>query len=477
MSDVVVRISADNEDLKRKLTEAEAKLKSFSNDSARASGGVDKLGGSTKRATSQLGAFASKMAGGLGIGLAISGLKAFQDIAESSMRAARKEAALTQAAFQSALNSTIGVNVPTSSFELTSRDQAVNLGRQAQARLSDVTKEIESSLLGISNQFPSIGGKIETVFETLAALGSDSAENELRRLRALQSQQAELQSQVDFYKTIEKTITNSSRLAAQLSGAGLRDKDALAAPPGPPLAAGLLADLARKPKVPGFGPLPSSGGDVFQEDTFDRITLELLTLQRAVDSGVTPAVDGMRQEASLLQEQLVNMLATGVTPANEQFQSMLQRLTEVRGQMNTTTKEISGGAVALKLLGTIGAGVLSGLIFKFEEANSKAAKLRNTLRGIGQQLFNTLVSAGLNVGIGALTGNPISFGQGLAAAVGLPTSTTTPAAVPSASSASAGLRSQPIPLQVQALRVSGGDLLLTLQEAQNARGGGAISLK
>ncbi len=33
------------------------------------------------------------------------------------------------------------------------------------------------------------------------------------------------------------------------------------------------------------------------------------------------------------------------------------------------------------------------------------------------------------------------------------------------------------PLEVKALRVSGGDLLLTLQEAQNARGGGAISLK
>jgi len=469
----------------------------------RARASVDRARESIKKAEADSGSFFSRLTSGFrglksggdtgslaikGIGKALKGIAALgiqttlsaigvalADVWEKGARAA--EAA--KQVFQSALGTLVNFKLPSGSpFEVQNRDQLVNLSRGAKDEVGRLRDELEGR--GVITQSGGVTGVFKSIFVGAidAAKKLGGVVNQNLRLETLQndallSQLASAEAKLKVYSDQLKTLDEINRVENELAGKGLNR------------APGRQSPRANLSGLQGFGVQANGVKDTVLDRTKDlklpnllpdNFIVKLTNLQNAINNGVIPAQQGMRQEASLLQAELLNLQSRG-EQNTAQFSFLNGRLGEIRESMKQTTTEINGGAVALKLIGTIGLGVLSSLIFKFEEANSKAAKLRNTLRGIGQQLFNTLLNAGLNVGIGALTGNPISFGQGLAAAVGLPVSTTSAAAVPSASGASSGLKSQPIPIQVQALRVSGGDLLLTLQKAQNSRGGGAISLK
>lgn len=498
MADVVVKISGDNKDLKRTLSESEEKLSRFGGKAKQAGSDLGGFGTSTQRATGVLQRFGGVMAGGLGIGLATTGLKIFESIAIRSMERARREAALTQAAFESALSAAVNVDIPTQSFDITNRDQAVELGRDAAARLRQVRTELDDSLLRFERAFPGIQGTAEKTLAIFAAAGNDAAQQELARLNLLKQQEARLQSEVDFYTQITEKLTQANKLAQQLSSKGLSATD-------PRTPAQIARDfLTSGPApVPDFvSIIPDGGPRSFQdfgrnffenitpppdlpdnlkrtEDQFDKLSLKLLNLGRAARAGVVPALDAMGQEAQILQQQLEFLIASGVDPMNADFQETLARLSELRGQMQTTITEVNGGALALKLIGDVGVSALSGLVFQFEQATDAAGRFRNVLRSIGQRIFQVGLGAALNVGIGALTGNPLSFGQALAGAVGLPTGSSGVSSTDTLSAASianSGARPSPIRVEVVGSRLSGGDLLLSLQEAQQTRGVGGVTI-
>ena len=178
------------------------------------------------------------------------------------------------------------------------------------------------------------------------------------------------------------------------------------------------------------------------------------------------------QDAILRDEQRV--LQQDKRIANEQI--IANNTAEVGRQIDANNEALAAEAALFATVGDVGVGVLDGLIFKFEEATDAAGKLRNALRSIGSRLLNIGLGAVVNAGIGSITGNPLSFGEALAGAAGikLPNPLDT-------GSANRGSFDTPViggaqKVEVTAARVTGGDLLFSIQEAQRTRGVGGINL-
>jgi len=501
MSDVVVRFTGDNSDLKRKLSENEKQLSRFGSKAKSAAGNVGGLGNSTGKATGQLRRLAGVMAGGLGIAAAIQGMRAFETLAVRSMQRARREAALTQAAFESALSSTVNVNIPTDTFTITSREQAVQLAQDAAEKLRFVREQLDKSALRFERALPfdKLEGVADKTLSVFKLVGSEAARQEKERLDSLRQQENELQSQVDAYSSIAEKLTQAARLAKQLRAQGLtadptqptrgQISDFLRSTPPPTSFSGpqftpftearTTSELGRQ-AFSRIGPppeLPSGLREV--NDEYDKLSLQLLGVQRAAEAGLIPAFDAMNAEASILQSQLMFMIESGVSPANEDFQVMLSRLIDLDSQIAAFGSGAQAAAAALSFVGNVGSTVLGEIAFKFERANDEAAKFRNTLRRIGQQLIGIGFQTLVNVGVGAITGNPLTFGQALGSAVGIGSASSSgvgATAAPTATNFSGGARPAPIKVEVVSQRISGGDFILGLQEALLDQGNGGLSL-
>ena len=489
MADVVVKISGDNQELGRTLTDSEKRLKGFSKKSQQASSGIASIGSSSTKATSKLSLLANKFAGGLGISAAIGGIKLFGAVVDEVMSRAQRQAALTESAFSSAFSKATAFDLGGESFTFESRDQIVKAGQIAQQELNKVKADLERNFSSFIN-LPFFEEKLSKGLAagSLFGLGEDQS----RLLRSLVSQRNILQERVDaFTKAADEQLALNQltqRYSNEIGVASDKQKEVAESLKKTREEAELLENIRPNFSGPidvsGFqrfrtsdvGPLPPGVPEV--EDVIDpSITLELLSLERAVNAGVIPSLDGMEQKAGLLQQQLLFMLEQGVSPANAEFQTMLANMKALQNQTSALSAGVLEDAIAMRVLGDIGIGVLDEIAFKFEEATTEAAKLRNTLRSIASRFLNVALNAGINVGIGALTGNPLSFGQALASGLGIPTgSTAAVGAVGQASGVASKASFQRPQLEVKALRIGGGDLLLTLQEAQGRRGTGGISL-
>lgn len=469
MAEVRVDITGDNSGLKRALTDSEKKLKGFSSKAASSTRSLANSLSSGAEAAKRLGGV---FAGGLGIAAASAGMKAFGAIARDVLAKARREAQLTQAAFNTAFNKAVAFDIPSDTFTITTREDAVKAGQFAKKELNRVVQDLERNFGSLINS-DTFAGLLSGALNLSSVVGIGT--DEKNRLNLLLEQRDIIQSQVDKYRQIEQSLTFQSKLAASLQRQGLTPDSTgasgLAAPrpnfggaisPGGPLLS--LAEFA--------GPLPGAPGPV--DDIIDpSITLKLLDLQRAVDAGVIPALQGMNQEAGLLQQQLLFMLDSGVSPANVQFQEMLGRMQGLQVQTQGVTGSINAGAVAFKVIGEVGASALTGLLLKFEEANSAAARLRNSLRSVVGQFAQLALRAGIAVGVGALTGNPLTFGAALASAVGISAPTVAGTASAAAPSLSAAGRSPSLSIPSQQLEavVRGDELAVMLRNSEAGRDG------
>ena len=160
-----------------------------------------------------------------------------------------------------------------------------------------------------------------------------------------------------------------------------------------------------------------------KESDLDKNIIRIANFRKAVEVGVIPASQAARQEIALLQQQLLILIENGVDPLSLDFLEMVGRLDAMRAELEETEGVVQEGAVAFALFGNVAASALEEIIFK-------ARSLKDILGGVARQLVGTLLRAGINVGIGALTGNPLSFGAAIGNLVGLPNVAGINAAVP-----------------------------------------------
>lgn len=502
MADVVVNIKGENRELKRSLSDSEKQLIKLSKSAKKSSEG---LTGGLRSSTRAAGKLAGVMAGGLGVGLATTGFKAFSATVEDVMSKARRQAALTRSAFDSAFSGSIGFDLGGERFTLDSRKDIVAAGRLARQELNRINSDLTRNFTRLVNS-----GLVEGTIEKALAAGSliGVGEDENRIFKNLTTQRDILQSQVDSFETAatkQLALTQlSQKYKNELGLISDAQKEINKAQSEAIAQAKILNDIRPSfsgPISPGgsfqtfgnFGDLPP--GLPEKKDIIDpSITLELLSLQRAVDAGVIPALQGMRAEAGLLQDQLFFMLDAGVKPTNVEFQTMLASMQGLQQDSAEFGGELKNNAVEFEILSRVGSEALSGIGFQLEAVNSQAAKLRNTLRRVGNIFLDIAIKTGLQVGIGALTGNPIAVGDALRNVVGLPAKTgaanfTTPTlSTPTIQTSGVNLNSGAVgSSQLRRLSpksngqqlvatVSGTDLLVMLRDSQHLRGGGSISL-
>jgi cell division septum initiation protein DivIVA len=218
MADVQVEIRAEISDLQKKLKAAEKKLAGFSKKSKQAGDSIVTAGKKSRFASLEIGKLASKFSQGLGIGAAVGGLKIFGATVDTVMDRARRQAALTQATFEAAFGSTVKFDVPIETFTIGERSSAVSLGREAQAKLNDVRKQLENNFSRFIN-VDAISGGIERALTAASLLGL--GEEQLGILKTLKEQEARLEAQVQKYTVISQQLVEANKLAKQLKERGL----------------------------------------------------------------------------------------------------------------------------------------------------------------------------------------------------------------------------------------------------------------
>ena len=236
------------------------------------------------------------------------------------------------------------------------------------------------------------------------------------------------------------------------------------------LGAGVSVDIdTSEISIPGGDELvaPIDAATQSELDAFAQARIDLIKNNIDLDNSFESVTAALEKENEALLAQNEAQQAKAL-----QDEIAINNAGILQGKIAAMNAELARNAVTFSVLEGIGQEVLSGIAFKFEEATSAAAKFRNTLRGIGNRLLDIGLSAGLKFGIGALTGNPLSFGSALGAAVGIPGLGGDGGATAAVSAAAEGVVGRSQQLEVKALRIGGGDLLLTLQEAQGRRGTG-----
>jgi len=430
VADVTVHIEGDDSGLEKTLENSGKKVDRFGKKADGLSKKVEKAGKKTKGATLELSRMGGKLAAGLGLSAATAGFKIFGAVVEQQMREARRQAELTQKAFEDAFSAALSVNIDTAGFQINNRDQVVALGQAAQQELNRINQELRDKFGGLIDS-DIFEGSLEKALQAASLVGI--GEEQLVILRDLQRQRKELQTQVDFYTSIEQKLTNISRLNRQNEGRGLfkdpSGKNSVAVgPPKGQSVSGLDDFFNNEARQKEFDRATSSFGELpelpEQEiDSFDQFILDMGKVSKLAQHDIIPAYEAMSQQSALLEGQLTEMIGSGVDPSSEAFLALKDKLFNVREEMQKMESATVLTSKAFGLVKSIGETALSGLAFKFEEANSAAAKFRNTLRQIGNQLIDfgvsTLLDTGLSLGIGALTGNPISFGAALGSALGI----------------------------------------------------------
>ena len=318
------------------------------------------------------------------------------------------------------INIDIG-QIPTLTVD--SRDALVQLGRDAKAEIGRLNEELDRQgllvriqesdtfLKDYANTAADVVGLFSEQFKTSQALS-----------QSLLSQRKEQELIANFAQDQLAALDAQKKIQDALSAAGGSVKTETEIDIGPGTVGGLILDAPsfreaerRIKERFAVGALPDSTsaptGDGFSE-AIAEATKEIRLFDQAVNAGLVDGVDVARERVGLLTDRLRVMLEEGVSPTSQTFVELKSELDTARESIASLELAVQGNAIAFNIFSDVAGQALDSVIFK---VNS----LKNTLRGVGRQLLSTFVRAGVNVGIGALTGNPLSFGSALGSLVGV----------------------------------------------------------
>ena len=493
MADVKVNIKGDASDFNKAVDSAKQSVKGFSKEAGSASktAGTNLTGG-LKSAASAAVSFATVMSGLFAFDVLEEAVSFIKTELAEAWNAPKRAAEEAGQAFADALSGITNFNIgDIGKFNIDSQQQVVDLARESEARV----KELEEGLKNIE------GGKVKQGFRFLEAAGvglkgivgsidditTTTVSQEQAAINAARTVLEEEKKVLALFQSQVAAIETRNRAAARLGRSGVEQE--VSTPKsekvdfnqliGPGTLGGDLFLSPGSSQDPfSFGALPDAGaaffGDNFDESIAEA-TLNIRNFETAVKAGLIPGIDALQGRSDLLRERLLTMIEQGVSPASAEFQELQGRLNAVETELQSVEASALSNEVAFTVFADVANQALDSIIFKAES-------LSGALRNVGRRLLSTFLTAGVNVGIGALTGNPLSFGNALAGAVGIPVSAGS--AVPDANLSEPTLSSNQlnsfsgvkVAVEAKATRISGGDLLLTIQEAQNTRGTGGISL-
>ena len=467
MADVKVNIKGDSRNLGSAVDKAKAKLRDLQGSAKRSTQGLrdgfKDVTSSVNLVPTALTAITAGLAS-----LSISAKRSFQVFEDSAKRAAT--------AANLALSS-IDVNLPgAQNLEITSRDQLVELGQNAQRELSRINSQLDERglLLRLRQNESGLQNIADGAVKVLGLFSSQVRAQEANNASLLEQRNTQ-EAILNFAQQQLEVQRQLSAIQGNANDAGITEAGTLRAPV---LNASIVAPprFRRRQREA----LPENESGFFDEvdEPVANAVLALRNFDAAVQQGVIPGLEAAQQRVDLLRQNLITLIDEGVGPNTVGFQNLKGQLEEAQSQLDTNAALVQKNAVAFNLLENVAINALDSIL-------DRAQSVGDALRGIGRQLFGILARAGIQVGIGALTGNPLSFGSALASVVGVPTAASvtpsTPASVvggkvPTVSPSSFGGSG---PLQVEVVprfeRVSGGDFVIGFNQAESTfkRRGGA----
>ena len=470
MADVRVNIKGDSSKLNSEVDKAKRKIRGLGDEAKKASKKTKTGFLESVKSLNLMNPAVASISAGLGA-LAVTARNTFKVFADEAARSAR--------AVNTALG-TIKFDVgDTPDLRLTNRDDIVALGRDAAERVNQINSQLDQrGLLVRLQQNDTVLQGVANTASNIVGLFSDQFRASQGNTEELLRQRQEQQAIVDATKQQLANIEAIRRLRGQATGAGADDVPTFSFAADAPRSAGPISFLNQgnlfdreDPNRFSVGALPDAPVKQFNDDIADA-TLEIINFDRAVNAGLIGGIDAAQERVGLLTDRLRVMVEAGVSPASVGFQELQGDLQVAQMELEGMQSVLQGNAIAFNIFSDVAGQAIDSIIFKVDS-------LKDTLRGVGRQLLSTFIRAGVNVGIGALTGNPISFGSALGSLVGVGGAATgatglDAAIAPAQVNALAGGSAQK--LEVTALRVSGGDLLLGLQEAQGKRGSGGIDI-
>ena len=443
---------------------------------------IKKVSTAAKKSTAQLEADARKQEKiyNIAFGAITGGFAALAVSAKNTFKTFREESERSLAAVRAALgNISVEIgNVP--GLQFTNREDLVQFGRDAQAEVNRLNGALDNT--GVVTRLQENDTVLKGIVNTsvnIVGLFSDQVRAQQAQTQELLRQRKLAQERVNFAKQQLELIEQQRRVTGGATAAGAttaQDFDT-----GPGRIGGdlfLTPGNTRRSDPFSFGALPDAGAAFFGDDFDESIaeaTLNIRNFETAVKAGLVPSLEAMQGRTDLLRERLLTMIEQGVSPASVGFQQLQEQLRAAEAELQAVEASALSNEVAFTVFADVANQALDSIIFKTES-------LSGALRNVGRNLLSTFLRAGVNVGVGAITGNPLSFGNALAGAVGIPVGASS--AAPTADLSKATLSSSQlnsfggakVQVEATATRISGGDLLLTIQEAQNTRGTGGINI-
>lgn len=481
MADVKVRITGDNRDVVKKIKETRQETEQLARTTKKS---TDNVSSSFRNVLQSLKSVSGVVAGGLGIAAASAGFKAFGGIVREVMAQARRQAEQTQRAFESAFSSVLSFNVNAPAFEITTREQAVAAGRIAKEELNRISQDLQRNFGSLVNSslFSDILSGALTV-SSIAGIG----EQQKARLSILLEQKGIIETQLDKYREIEQSLVFQEKVAKQLAELGVQRKvsaeevqkflSSSAAPvSGLPDLFELLKLIKDSPTLKDFlenkatpkqlaNALPAVPERRFDEAIDTQQIVELGRIIR--DENVAP-FQRARAEVDLYRESLAIMIEQGISPSSEAFQATVIKLKDAEKSYASISAGIGILQESLLAFADIATDALDRFIFKLDSAVSAGQRLKN----LGRTIFNTLLRAGIGVAVGALTGNPITFGAAIGSAFGVVgESGASGRDSLSLPSSSLGPGDIGVSLSVEPTVLPGGDILIGLRSFNASRDG------
>ena len=473
MADVRVDFTGNTRGFKKAVSEVISLYRRVGGAAKRASASIK---GGFKSATGVITDYAS------GLTLIEQGFGALQQSAKNTFNTFEQDANRSLAAVRAALGD-LSVEIgKVPELKFTDPQSLTEFGRQAQEQVRLLNEQLDDRGLGARLQANEtiLSGFAKTL-TNVTALFSNQVRVSEAQTRALLAQREEAQEIVNFTQQQLELLRQQDKIrkAAGSAGAGIK---ALESPDvARPISPKSFAELEREERDKFALPdLPDRDSfvrlfDVDRDESIANATKSIRDFETAVKAGLVPSLEAMQGRTDLLRERLLTMIEQGVSPASVGFQQLQEQLRAAEAELQAVEASAFANEVAFTVFSDSAQEALEAIIFKTNSLN-------DALKNVGRRLLSTFLTAGVNVGIGAITGNPLSFGQALGTAVGIPVGASS--AAPTADLSKATLSSSQlnsfggakVQVEATATRISGGDLLLTIQEAQNTRGTGGINI-
>lgn len=419
------------------------------------------------------------------ISLASAAFVAFGPKIEEAFNKGKAAAEEAKKSFESAVDSVLKFESSATSIQFEgTREATVDAAKGSDARLREL-KAVEDELNG---------GFFERRFRNIAATGSDiltALTQEIGKVPgalvdALAAQGDATQNRSNLLNLVQSQIIEEEALNKKLrervtsleleSRIRKRSQELL------PIAIGSTDGL-------------SIGGDIIEPDLsatiqaekeFTEAKLDRIAAGIKLEAQADKALEQLESETQALRDKLD--LEDQALLNQELGINAAQRM---EAAQNSLTESLTAGQFAFIEFGSAAATSLAEVVLGFEKIESVLDGLRSVLKNVIRDLVTaaskaailTLLFPGAAQGAGGFSGlfkgalglRPFATGGIVTGPTPALIGEAGPEAVIPLNRLNGIMNARP--LEVKALRVSGGDLLLTLQEAQNARGGGAISLK